>query len=52
MYILIQVQCIVRLHIFALEQNIDIENEEKLMEVLQSIRIEFQQGKRYTTSLF
>lgn len=45
MYILIQVQCIVRLHIFALEQNIDIENEEKLMEVLQSIRIEFQQGK-------
>ncbi|ABS21542.1 (d)CMP kinase [Bacillus cytotoxicus] len=29
----------------ALEQNIDIENEEKLMEVLQSIRIEFQQGK-------
>ncbi|WP_242142641.1 MULTISPECIES: (d)CMP kinase [unclassified Bacillus cereus group] len=29
----------------ALEKNIDIENEEKLMEVLQSIRIEFQQGK-------
>ncbi|MDH2879328.1 (d)CMP kinase [Bacillus cytotoxicus] len=29
----------------ALKQKIDIENEEKLMEVLQSIRIEFQQGK-------
>ncbi|MGI2730714.1 (d)CMP kinase [Bacillus cytotoxicus] len=29
----------------ALKQNIDIENEEKLMEVLQSICIEFQQGK-------
>lgn len=29
----------------ALEQNVDIENEENLMEVLQDVRIEFQQGE-------
>lgn len=29
----------------ALEQKVDIENEEKLMEVVKNVNIEFQQGK-------
>ena len=44
MFILIQAQCTVRLHMH-LEQKVDIENEEQLMEVVKNVNIEFQQGE-------
>ena len=36
----------------ALEQKVDIENEEKLMEVVKNVNIEFQQGENTQLAIF
>ena len=50
-YVYIDTGAMYRTLTYALEQKVDIENEEQLMEVVKNVNIEFQQGK-YTACIF